>query len=636
MAKSIEYKDFFELINPNNEQVVAAIFTTYGFDAELFEKHILPDVLSVIGNATEDEMRFRNQVALRLREVPVTVFSDGNQYAGGRTFLYEHKLVTGVTFHPKYHLLQFQNFLRVIVGSCNITKSGLCYNAETVWYIDIEDGKENSITKDVKETVNWMFGQFAEDDALKEIKRFLNKQIETEGYPKLVFPMRSNSPYRQYLDNLKSLKKMCKRLSIVSPFFESDKEAAIDDTVLMQFAKDFYSLNNSAVLRIFFPAMEIDDKYKVTAPVNILKQICESYPKTECYVVNNRWSRDDDADVPRTLHAKIIMAELENGKCLTMSGSTNFTRNAMMSHSNGLRNVEISVLEYGKNYLVMPNAKKVTISQLIYEKKEANGKGINIFIEDVCLSNETLLVKVDLEKVNVPFYIRYQDKEIYCCDKKVTEIISINCFKIKRAMDIHVICYDYDFYFPIRVENKLDYVTEDLKMSFEIKMKDVIDYWAGKYTSISEMERVIKMRQMDSESVSVLGALYFRHNLQRYFKALNTIRKSLEEPFYSEIAFESYLTGPFSLKAIIRFILDDYFENVSFDSETFVLLTELENMLVHLQFQEDRLPREIKKKKLNNLFSEAKCTQKNIYKKADKNLKKQYDVMLIQYGLEVK
>lgn len=636
MAKNIEYKDFFELINPNNEQAVAAIFTTYGFDAELFEKHILPDFLSVIGNASEDEMRFRNQVALRLREVPVTVFSDGSKYAGGRTFLYDHNLITGVTFHPKYHLLQFQNYLRVIVGSCNITKSGLCYNAETVWYMDIEDGKENPLTKDVKETVEWLLEQYDEDEALKEIKRFLDKQSEIEGYPKLVFPMRRNSPYKQYLDNLKSLKQKCKRLNIISPFFENNNEVAVDDTVLMQFVKDFYVLNNSATLRIFFPAIEIEDKYKVTAPVNILKKICESYPNTECYVVNNQWARDGETDVPRTLHAKIIMAEFEKGQCLTMSGSTNFTRNAMMSHSTGLRNVEISVLEYGKNYLVLPDAKKVQLDQLIYEKKEANGKGINIFVEDACLSNEILSIRINPQKADAFFSIRYQDKEIYRCDNEINEIVEIKGFNIRRSMDLHVICSNYDFYFPIRVENKLDYITDDLKLTFEIKMKDVIDYWAGKYKSISEMERVIKMRQMDSEAVSVLGALYFRHNLQRYFKALNTIKKALEEPFYSEVAFESYISGPFSIKSIIAFILDDYADNASFDSETFVLLTELENMMIHLHFQEDRLPQDFKKRTLKNLFSEAKNVQKGIYKKADKNLKKQYDVMLIQYGLEVK
>jgi len=124
--------------------------------------------------------------------------------------------------------------------------------------------------------------------------------------------------------------------------------------------------------------------------------------------------------------------------------------------------------------------------------------------------------------------------------------------------------------------------------------------------------------------------------LQRYFKALNTIKKALEEPFYSETAFESYLSGPFGIKSILRFILDDYAADTSFDSETFVLLTELENMLVHLHFMEDRLPKAFKKKTLENLFSEAKNVQKKIYKKANRDLRKQYDVMLTQYGLEVK
>ena len=71
--------------------------------------------------------------------------------------------------------------------------------------MDIEDGKENPLTKDVKETVEWLLEQYDEDEALKEIKRFLDKQSEIEGYPKLVFPMRRNSPYKQYLDNLQDM-----------------------------------------------------------------------------------------------------------------------------------------------------------------------------------------------------------------------------------------------------------------------------------------------------------------------------------------------------------------------------------------------------------------------------------------------
>jgi hypothetical protein len=109
-----KYTDFFELINTEQETPVAALFMTYGFDAELFEKHILPNFLGVIGNVDENELRFRNQVALKLKEVPVTVLSDAKQYHGGRTFLYDHLTISDHTFHPKCYLLLYETYLRVI------------------------------------------------------------------------------------------------------------------------------------------------------------------------------------------------------------------------------------------------------------------------------------------------------------------------------------------------------------------------------------------------------------------------------------------------------------------------------------------------------------------------------------------
>lgn len=639
MAKKIEYTDFFEIINPHNENAVAAVFTTYGFEAELFEKHILPDLLSIIGNATENELRFRNEIALRLREVPVTVFSDESQYRGGRTFMYEHITVRDWTFHPKFHMLLYPDYLRVIIGSCNITKAGLCYNAETIWYADIVDGEPSSLTKEIKEVISWLEANIVlENKAIQEIKRFLALQKNTNGFPKLIFPMRKQSPYRQFINALKNGDAKCKRLNIVSPFFENDckLESAMDSAVLMNFAKEFYKLYPDAKLRVFFPGAFISDgMYSVNAPINILEELCKKYPKTELLVVNQKWKRDNEQDVNRMLHAKILLAELDNGCRLTMSGSTNFTRNAMMSTMDSLRNVEMSVLEYGKSSFMLPLAKKVRLSQLLFEQREVKELHQPIFIKEVYLENEQLHICIDCKNASYPFRIEYQNRILIDVVSDLESVVVITEFKISRSMDLHIACGKYDFYYPIRIVNMQEYETADLK-SLKLEMQDVIDYWAGKYKSVSEMEKVISMRQGKEKAVQVSGAMYFRYNLQRYFKALETIKNALQEPFYSATAFDYCLNNPFGVKPIIDFIVDDYKTKESCDSETFFLIAELENVLLHLEYKEDRLAKEYKQLQFASLFAEAKEIQREIYKKARKKIRAQYDVLLRQYGLEVK
>ena len=151
----IKYTDFFDLIDNGGNKPIAAVFMTYGFDAGLFEHHILPAFLGIVDDPNENELRFRNQIALRLKEVPVLVMSDANQFNGGRTFLYDHIVVDTETFHPKCYLLLYKEFLRVIISSANITKSGLCYNAELVWHYDIYLDKESTLSNDIYEILSF-------------------------------------------------------------------------------------------------------------------------------------------------------------------------------------------------------------------------------------------------------------------------------------------------------------------------------------------------------------------------------------------------------------------------------------------------------------------------------------------------
>ena len=120
---------------------------------------------------------------------------------------------------------------------------------------------------------------------------------------------------------------------------------------------------------MFFPATrkEKEKLFRVIAPVNIFGELCSRYKDTELNVINKEWQRDDYEPVLRILHAKIIMLEFKSGKKLILSGSINFTNNAMRSKAGALQNIEIGVLEYGRFEFSLPQSTKVKINELSYE-----------------------------------------------------------------------------------------------------------------------------------------------------------------------------------------------------------------------------------------------------------------------------
>ena len=310
--------------------------------------------------------------------------------------------------------------------------------------------------------------------------------------------------------------------------------------------------------------------------------------------------------------------------------------NAMRSTLDSLRNIEIGVIEYGKSKFMLPMATKTHIENLEYDNRQVDTIKQEIFVESAIYENGTLIININSDKAASQFRIEYQDIFLYETDSKAKEQLIFNFFKICRAMDIHVICEEYEFFIPITIINKEEFISDDLKLNFKLDMRDIIDYLAGKYKSISEIERIKKIRIENNTAVSSGVSIYFRHNLQRYYKAMAALKQGLELPYYSEQAFRSYLSNPIGLKSLVQFVIEDYKKEIAGESETFVLITEIENVIAHLKFQEDRLEIDYKKNLLKYVINEAISIRKAIYKKTNKIIKNQYDILLQEYGLEVR
>lgn len=636
------YNDFFDLIDSSGNQPIAALFMTYGFDAELFEHHVLPTFLGIVDDPNENELRYRYQIALKLKEVPVAVISDAKQYNGGRTFLYDNIAVTTEVFHPKFYILLFKDFMRVIISSGNLTKSGLCYNAELLWYEDIYLNESNTLSREIIDIVSFMEERYnlSNIDAIKEIKKYLLGSLYNEGYPKIISTCFEQSIFSNVIHEIKGVKSNCKALTIMSPFFENDREKALDRSLIMSFVNQIKGEYPKIKINLYFPAVydKDSDKYLVNVPENIFKELIGKYSDIGFYAIPKEWEQNGEL-VLRIFHAKLIYAEFANGYSLYLSGSVNFTNNAMMSNSTNLRNTEIGVINYTKNKLVLPQCAKVPYNKLLVLEKKELDDIITCFIDSAIYNGTDLIIYINKSKAVIPFEINYNNRKIRTVHEKVEQVI-IERFSLKKQQDLKIICGEFSFYVPILIPNKEDIVTEDLKLSFEIGMKDIIDYLAGRYKSMSELKRMKGIINGADPFKDNSITIFFRQNLQRFYKALDTLKSGLEKPFYSEYAFNNYINEPIGLNNLITLILKDYKENKQKgidvnDVETFLFLIQICYIVEHLSFQEDWLNEDVKRDILKTVMTEPKEIIKAITEYATGNVKKQYQILLNEYGLVV-
>ncbi len=632
----IKYTDFFDLIDNGGNQPIAALFMTYGFDAELFEHHILPSFLGIVDDPRENELRFRNQIALKLKEIPVGVISDAKQFNGGRTFLYDHITVQSETFHPKCYMLLFKEHLRVIISSGNITKSGFCYNAELVWYEDIYLDKSNSISQELQYILSFMEERYSLDNmpVLQVIREYLNKCEFSEAYPKIVSTCFNRSILTKVIKELKNCEGNCKSITIMSPFFENDREKEMESSLLMSFFNEVKTIYPKAKINICFPANEQGDKYIVNAPVGIFNEVTKKYKDVSLFVVPREWEREDDEPIPRTLHAKLIYGQFENGYNLYLSGSVNFTNNAMNSSLSKLRNIEIGVLNYTKKKLILPSIKKVNPKTLEFRCEEEPIKQSTCFVDKAEYDGRDLKILFNINKMVTPCKIYYNEGLLLSIDKKIEEEIIKN-FTLKKPQDLKVECNDFVFHVPIIIPNKEDIITDDLKLNFQLGINDIVDYLAGKYKSISELERMKRIVGNDRHDRSNEMLIFFRRNLQKFYKALVALKQGLELPYYSETAFNNYISAPIGIKNLVNMIIEDYKEGRSDECETFLFLVEILNIIEHLNFHDDWLNDNYKIDELDKIMNEAKITIKSIIKKSKGKVKQQFEIMINVYGLGV-
>jgi len=287
-----------------------AVLCTFTFEARFFEDYCLEKFTALSGN---------NNISVctdkaTYRKIALAPESQRPKQLNIRYLL--SAIETKGRFHPKLYLFTNKNSGRLIIGSCNFTRSGITSNAELADVFDFEVEKQEGNLPIFQDALAFI-------EALTEgwpVESFASNVAELKGLtPWLVQTPASEPRSVRLLHNLQQplwnqiaaiVPRPVKRVYVVSRFF--DETPALIDRVMQEFAPNKLFLHTQNGL------------------TTMTRQWLE-HSSVESNNTDILLCVYDDEGHQQPLHAKAIIFESDNTRTLVY-GSANFTTPALLSH----------------------------------------------------------------------------------------------------------------------------------------------------------------------------------------------------------------------------------------------------------------------------------------------------------------
>ena len=156
---------------------LGCVTTSFTFDAELFEEQCLARFLSIQSNPNETAKAYLVEREEKLSQCFACVLVDRAHTAPERSLRWNLLPVTlprGGVLHAKLTLLVWENYIRVLIGSANLTEPGYRRNQEVMAVFDF--GPESNPPPELlAQCVTF----------LNRIRRFAPDSTRTEGGPQI-------------------------------------------------------------------------------------------------------------------------------------------------------------------------------------------------------------------------------------------------------------------------------------------------------------------------------------------------------------------------------------------------------------------------------------------------------------------
>jgi hypothetical protein len=364
MTFDVRNRKLFEAITSFDDELKAAIFTTYNFDGAYFEGKLLPALLDVRADDQEDEKVTAIDLIHKLKQTAIVVVADGRANKADKTknlYGYDQVTIFKGTQHAKIFLLQFSNAFRLIIGSANLTEKGLHKNKEVYVEIDIDQESEHlPILNDTLEFLEAMSS--ATEERFHKVLNGMKLQAERLSKSfKLERPYGARfvgiTPEKGKLnfailikDFLKEFgmegtaKERVDELYILSPFYEEPKSSKKGESNSL-LANEYFALkgDHPRYPSVYIYPPTSGDNITTPFPVGSYRELAEKLGDKFLVFQNSEITSEDNNDIRRFPHSKLYAVTNDPHYTMLVLGSSNFSPSGFGQRSRGKNNWEANV-----------------------------------------------------------------------------------------------------------------------------------------------------------------------------------------------------------------------------------------------------------------------------------------------------
>jgi len=670
------YEISYKMINKNTSKLlslwsppqdagdpVGCLSTTFTFDAEFFEEECLGRFVKMESDPFSDGPVYLIEREEKLAGIKAAALVDKNHCRGKRSLRWD--LISfrkNNLLHSKITFLYWGNYIRVIIGSANLTKSGYRLNQEVFGVLDFY--KDSDIPSFIfEELINYLrllvseSGNSSEQpevlkwndllDMAWEKRDFFCSVSEYRGYKNMrVYPVFVRPGDDSLYDQIRGIWKHCsdkppRKAYITSPFFDDSSP-----NKPAEFIWEVLALRGEAKVtyNVIAQTGEKDDEIvTVRAPRSL------SYSprgRSQASVRFDQIKEEESIDSKlfnRPLHQKSIWLEGDDWS-LYLIGSSNFTSAGTGLHSRCNYEANVAYIVSSKKNpriykqlikswpYTYPLKKIDTWSSLSNEDEESNK-------EDTILPKAFLSAYYDLvdgkQALKLEFKPSELPKDFEIFDERNKLLLNEQNWN-NMGRNKEVILFWNEIYlpsglivrwrgiegsawWPLNVINQSVLpVPEELK---ELSLETLLSILSSPKPLYRAMKKWLRTKDKNREgSNEELDALkrvntndFLLQRTRRISYALNTMKEKLEKPLYTIESLHWRLYGPVGVNALCNAILKEAHSN----EEKLFLLAEIALELSELKLikVENSLDPEEIRIEILKLINEIQCQVKSLSKK---------------------
>ena len=337
---------------------LAVLGTTYEFDPEFFEIDFLPTLLEL---GAWDDRSWTSRIAVEkaLSELEaLSIVADARCYRGRphslRVELLPFDVASGAKLHAKVLFIVYEQAVRLVIGSANLTENGYRMNREVAAVIDAtpKDSAASSLLLSALDGFDTVLVQAQSPSiarVLESARHRLSSWTDLSENEEEWFQWSGGNLHlwQSFLSRWPA-EEPIERITVVSPFWSAEENGGPVEQFLRRVSEVGGSTSAPLELKLLTEArLTSDEKFVPSFGAGLPRIPTDILPlRATAHAVDPRVAKDE-IDVEgfsanRSLHAKIVLLE-GRSTALAYLGSANFSRRGW-GFGGGPANIEAGIV----------------------------------------------------------------------------------------------------------------------------------------------------------------------------------------------------------------------------------------------------------------------------------------------------